>query len=360
MASSFLVSTTTLPAGKLFAGVVGHGSVVERLRAVAAARCHAYLLVGPSGAGKEAAARGLAAALACRLGGCGECDDCTRALAGRHPDVVLVQRQGAALSVPQAQDIVRQAVRSPMEGHRKVLVLDELHLVEDAGPVLLKTIEEPPPTTVFIGLADFVPPELVTIASRCIVVDIGPIAEAVIEEVLITGGADAETAATAAAASGGSLDRARLLVTDPGLVARMKTWAAVPARLDGTGAAAAAIVAELIAMVDVVEAELLRERHAEEVAELDRRAKELGERGIGRDELERRHRRERRRLRTDELRLGLATIAGTYRHALAGHDARQAIDAIGVLDEAAADLTRNPNEVLLLQALLVRLSEPAP
>ena len=82
-----------------------------------------------------------------------------------------------------------------------------------------------------------------------------------------------------------------------------------------------------------------------------------GERGSGRSQLEERHKRERRRLRTDELRLGLTTLQAGYRDALAtGHgDMHAWLGAVDRLHEAAEALPRNPSEALLLQALLLDL-----
>ena len=58
----------------------------------------------------------------------------------------------------------------PSGGSRQVLVVDDVHLAGKAVPALLKTVEEPPPTTVFVLLADNTPPELDTIVSRCVTI----------------------------------------------------------------------------------------------------------------------------------------------------------------------------------------------
>jgi DNA polymerase-3 subunit delta' len=78
----------------------------------------------------------------------------------------------------------------------------------------------------------------------------------------------------------------------------------------------------------------------------------------GLKDLEERHRREVRRQRTDELRAGLATLAGVYRDRLVqGGPGAEAIAAVRVVQEVHANLEYNPNELLQLQALLVRLSK---
>ena len=95
----------------------------------------------------------------------------------------------------QVRRVVEQAVRSPVEGDRKVLLLTEFHLVLDAAPILLKSVEEPPPSTFFLILADEVPPELVTIASRCVVVPFHPLAAELVVAQLVAEGVAPDAAA---------------------------------------------------------------------------------------------------------------------------------------------------------------------
>lgn len=343
----------------LYEGVLGQDRAVAQLRRAAGSPVHAYLFVGPPGTGKRAAARSFAASLLCERGGCGTCEECRRAVGGAHPDVIVHERTGAYITVGDAREIGRLASLSPVEGRRKVLVLVDFHLVEHAAPALLKTIEEPPATTVFVILAEQVPPELVTIASRCARVDFSAVAPHVIAERLVTEGVEPALAAEVAAAAGGRPERARLLASDPGFAARRAAWAEVPARLDGTGATAAVVVDELIAGLETV-IEPLRARQAVELAEAAERAKAYGERAAERKEMEARHKREERRARTDELRFGLAALAGAYRDRLAAaSDARDGLAAVDAIGRANEALAHNPNVALLLQALLVRLGRPA-
>ncbi len=230
-----------VPAPVLFAGVVGQDRAVARLEAAARRPVHAYLFHGPPGSGKRAAARGLAAALLCPEGGCGTCNSCRRALAGTHPDLVTVERSGASLDVDDAREITTRAQRRPLESARQVLLVPDVHLALKAAPALLKTVEEPPPSTVFILLADDLSPGLATIVSRCIQIPFAAVAPTVVEEWLVGRGVAGSVAASVAAAAGGNLDRARLLADDPEFNERRERWRSVPSRLDGTGAAAVTV-----------------------------------------------------------------------------------------------------------------------
>lgn len=343
----------------LYTDVVGQDRAVAHLVAAAKAPVHAYLLVGPAGTGTREAARSFAAALLCADGGCSNCEICRRVVAGVHPDVRFFERTGASLRVEEIKPILEAASLSPAEAPRKVLVLVDFHLVAEQYPRLLKTIEEPPATTVFVVLAEQVPPELSTIASRCVRIDFPPAPEKAVREALVAGGVDATVAAEAAAASGGRMDRARLLASDPGFAERREAWRAVPGRLDGTGATAATLADQLLAGLESM-LEPLAARHAEELVALAERARLYGDQPGVRKDTEARHKREERRLRTDELRFGLSALAGAYRDRLASDrspaEALAALDAIATANEA---LIRNPNTTLLLQALLVRLGRPA-
>ena len=338
-------------------GVVGQPRAVQQLTRSAAAPVHAYLFVGPAGSTKHEAARAFAALL---LTGHDDPDtrDARLALAGEHPDVREVERTGARISKDQVSEIIRNASMAPIEGSRKVMLLHEFHLLEaDGAARLLKTIEEPPASAVFIVLADQVPPELVTVASRCVRIEFSTIPEATIRDVLIAEGATPAAAGQAAAAAAGNLTRARVLATDPGLMARREAFATVPQRLDGTGSNVVALCTELNALIDAAAAPLAA-RQEEEASALEARVAAVGERGSGRKQLEERHKRELRRHRVDELRSGLGVMAGAYRDALVQQRAArpdEAVHAVQRIHQALDALERNPNETLLLQALLLDL-----
>ena len=171
---------------------------------------------------------------------------------------------------------------------------------------------------------------------------------------MLTEGVGPAEAQAASKAALGNLDRARLLATDPGLADRRAAFLAAPSTVDGSGAVAMRLAAELLGMIDRA-AEPLTAQHGAEVDALNARIKEFGERGSGKKQLEDRHKRELRRHRTDELRAGLATMAATYRDALVSGtatDIEEAADAVHRIHRALESLDRNPNERLLLEHLL--------
>ena len=349
------------PVAALFADLVGQPAVVATLRAAARHPVHAYLFTGPRGSGTRVAARAFAAALLCPDGGCGECWTCRRALAGTHPDLVSVERTGAALGIEDARRLVLLAQRRPFEADRQVLVVGDVHLALRSAPALLKTVEEPPPATFFVLLAEDIPNELVTVASRCVEVVFPPVPSAAVAEWLRASGVPAEQAAIVAAGAGGDLDRARLLVHDSGYAARLELWRSIPARLNGDGSVAGGLARALLDSIDGALGPL-REQHAASLEELSEQAESLGERAVpGRKDVVDRQHREERRFRTDELRAGLGILARAYRDRLGTGESldapvlAQCGRAVALITDAAASLEHNPNETLLLESLLVRL-----
>ena len=137
--------------------VKGQPDALRVLRGSLPAPLHAYLFIGPPGTGRREASIAFAAALLCPNGGCGKCPSCVEALAGRHPDLTVTERVGASILVRQAQDVANMALRTPRVARYQVLVLVDFDLVDEAAPVLLKTLEEPPETTVIIITGETVP-----------------------------------------------------------------------------------------------------------------------------------------------------------------------------------------------------------
>ena len=358
-----------------WSAVVGQRKAVAALVSAVVSPVHAYLLAGPRGSGKRAAAAAFAGELIVAADGRAGSDPDRarrhRRLARReeHPDVFVLSPAGNSLRLTEeVAQLIVEASRTPVEGTRKVLVVDRFHTATPAAAAaLLKPVEEPAVSMVWVLLAEQVLPEHVTIASRCTRVDFGPVSESEIAAVLVSEGlVEADRAALVAVAAAGNLHRARILATDERVAARREAWWNVPDRLDGTGAAVALLVAELRAMIDEAGG-ALTERHRAETVALEEREEQFGVRGSGRAAIEAQHKREHRQFRTDEIRFGLATLTARYRDQISsspGDDpaairrAAAAMRAIDRLRATAESLIRSPNEALSLQALFLDLPRP--
>lgn len=342
----------------VFDGIVGQDHVVQQLRHVANSPVHAFLFVGPEGCGKEESARAFASLL---LSGNEDPTDRTNDLVMReaHIDVHDVRRVGASISAEQADEIIRLAATTPVEATRKVIILHEVHLMRPEAVVrLLKTIEEPAEGVFFILLSDEVTSLLATIASRCLVMHFVPLDTDLITQTLMAEGVNADTAQFAARSAHGNLSRARLLATDSHLIARMRVFSDIPARINGTGAIVVAITDEILGLIDEA-AEPLMRQHETEVAMMEETLATMGVKRGGKKALEDKHKRELRRHRTDELRAGLTAIAARYRDELTQnehiHRPDAFIEAIERIHTAMGRLSLNVNETILLRDLLWQL-----
>lgn len=158
---------------KSFEDVVGQSHITETLqKAIDTDKvAHAYLFSGPRGTGKTSTAKIFARAMNCVHGPtshpCNECEICRHILSGESMDVVEID----AASNRSIEDIrtLRETIKfMPAEGHKKIYIIDEVHmLTTEAFNALLKTLEEPPAHVIFI-LATTEPERIpMTILSRC-------------------------------------------------------------------------------------------------------------------------------------------------------------------------------------------------
>src|ERR671923_2243937 len=156
-----------------FDEVVGQEPIVRTLRnAVDRDRVHhAYLFVGSRGTGKTSMAKILARCLNCERGPtvtpCGKCESCVTIAAGTSLDVIEMDA-ASNRSVDDIRDLRERVGFAPAAGRWKVYILDEAHmLTKEAWNAFLKTLEEPPPNTVFV-LATTEPQKVMpTIVDRC-------------------------------------------------------------------------------------------------------------------------------------------------------------------------------------------------
>ncbi|MEU4364463.1 DNA polymerase III subunit delta' [Promicromonospora sp. NPDC023987] len=252
--------------------VVGQESAVAALQgavATPAAMTHAWLVTGPPGSGRSVAARAFAAALQCPQGGCGVCRACTTTMAGTHPDVTLLATEKVVISIDEVRGLIMTASRSPSGGRWRVIVIEDAdRMAERTTNVLLKTIEEPPPHTVWVLCAPSVQDVLPTIRSRCraVVLRVPP-PQAVADLLVRRDGADPAVALSAARAAQSHVGLAKRLARDAGARERRTAVLSIARRIRGVGDAVLA-AGEL---VDVAKAEAVsatQERDAAEKAEL--------------------------------------------------------------------------------------------
>ena len=163
-------------------------------------------------------------------------------MAGTHADVRRIIPEGLSIGVDEMRNIVQIASRRPGTGRWQVVLIEDAdRLTEGAANALLKVVEEPPPSTVFLLCAPSVDPEdiAITLRSRCRhVALVTPPVEAIARVLVETDGLSEEEARWAASVSGGHVGRARRLATDEEARAASAAGAGVGA---GSGDAVAGI-----------------------------------------------------------------------------------------------------------------------
>ena len=204
-----------------FRAIAGHRPVLELLaRATARGTLPPSLIfAGPEGVGKRRTATALAQALNCDSpiesdGGrdaCGACAPCKRIARGVHADVLVIEPgETGSIKIEQVREAIDRSSYRPFEGRRRLVVVDGADaLVDVAQEALLKTLEEPPPASVFVLITSRPDILLPTVRSRCQRLRFGPLSAADVADVLMRDhGVDAAEAHAAAAAADGSVGRA--------------------------------------------------------------------------------------------------------------------------------------------------------
>ena len=379
----------------VFDDLVGQQPLVEQLQHAAtnpAAMTHAWLFTGPPGSGRSKAARAFAAALQCEGGGapgCGECQACRTVLAGSHADLIVEATSETFIRVGRARDLALAAGSRPTVGRWRVLIIEDADRLNDqAADALLKSLEEPPPRTVWMLCAPSLEDLLVTIRSRCRHMRLRtPPVDAVAELLTRRDGVDAAMAHYAARAAQSHIGIARRLALDEAARTRRHRVTSIPLSLTNLGAALGAAdelnsaaadgaTGSATAEVDEARATLLRQLGADPSARTQPPAirshlKEFDER----------QKRLNRRRQHDTIDAALTDLSSVYRDALvlgtgAGVEAinsteiaalrevaraftpDQLLTALDTIGLARQRLIANGSPLLVLEAMMVGLLLP--
>ncbi len=177
---------------------------------------HAFLFYGAEGIGKRTTALVFAKALNCKAAGADACDACTSCRkidSGNHPDILIIRPEGQFVKVADIKELQERMRFRPLEGARRVVIIDDAERMNiTSANSLLKTLEEPSPTNVFVLVSSR--PHLLplTILSRCHRLRFNPVQQDVIAAFLEKEHALApDKALILASSSGGSIGRALTL-----------------------------------------------------------------------------------------------------------------------------------------------------
>lgn len=176
-----------------FEDIIGQEQIKEHLRNALATKkiSHAYILNGERAAGKEFIAKVFAMALQCEEGGaepCQQCHSCKQALSGNQPDIIKITHEKPnSIGVDDIRDQINNDVAiKPYSSPYKIYIMNEAEkMTVQAQNALLKTLEEPPEYAVIFLLTTNVNSLLPTILSRCVVLNMKPVADKDVKKYLM-------------------------------------------------------------------------------------------------------------------------------------------------------------------------------
>jgi DNA polymerase-3 subunit delta' len=176
-----------------FSDIIGQEQIKEHLQNALSSNkvSHAYIIEGERSSGKEFIARVFAMALQCEQGGtdpCGVCHSCRQALSHNQPDIIFISHEKPnTIGVEDIRDQINNDIGiKPYSSPRKVYVMNEGEkMTPQAQNALLKTLEEPPEYAVILILTTNVDALLPTILSRCVVLHMKPVQDALVKKFLM-------------------------------------------------------------------------------------------------------------------------------------------------------------------------------
>lgn len=218
---------------------------------------HAYLISGEAGSGKRALARAFTEALFCKdeaRSVCGECDNCRLIKGGNHPDVTIVEPQGASIRIDQIRALQDKFALRTYGGLWKVgIIVDADLMTQAAANSLLKLLEEPSGQAVIMLLTTSPTLLLPTIVSRCQTISLRRIPRASIAAYLANEhDIPAEAAMVIAGLADGSLGQARTIASGDQLNWRERILTVITAE-QGRGLEALRLAATLDGAPEAIE-----------------------------------------------------------------------------------------------------------
>ncbi len=139
---------------------------------------HAMLFVGMPGVGKKVFAEQFSHALLCSAPNehgfaCGQCKHCQLVAAGNHPDLFVIEPEaiGKAIKIDRVRELISQVAKTAQLSSHKVILIQPADAMNiNAANALLKTLEEPTPSTIIILITEHASTLPATIRSRCQIV----------------------------------------------------------------------------------------------------------------------------------------------------------------------------------------------
>lgn len=176
-----------------FKEIIGQEQIKEHLQNALSAKkiSHAYIINGEKSSGKEFVAKIFAMTLQCERGGlnpCQECHSCKQALSDNQPDIIRVMHEKPnTISVEDVRSQINNDVAiKPYSSPYKIYLMNEAEkMTTQAQNAILKTLEEPPEYAVILLLTANVNALLPTILSRCVVLNMKPVADNLVKKYLM-------------------------------------------------------------------------------------------------------------------------------------------------------------------------------